>query len=98
MHGELTARIGAMFAELHADGYAGKHGRTLEIIRATRTALTPPGGQLGPWEEELLDYAEDAVHGNFLFLALNAAEKAIVVSALPRDEYEYGFNYAKRRT
>jgi hypothetical protein len=98
MHDELAARIEAMFAELHADGYAGKHDKVLEIIHATRTALTPAGGQLGPWEAEQLAYAEGAVRMNFLFLALNATEKAITVSLLPRGEYEYGFNYTKPKT
>ena len=98
MYDNLTAKIEAMFAEMHAEGYAGKHSRVLEIIQATRAALTPPGGRLGAWEAEELDYAESAVRGNFLFLALNATKKASVVSTLPRDEYDYGFNYAKRKT
>jgi hypothetical protein len=29
------AKIEAMFAELHADGYDGRHKKVLEIIRAT---------------------------------------------------------------
>jgi hypothetical protein len=31
----------------------------------------------------------------FLRLALVAAEKALVVSQLPRNEYEYGLNYGR---
>jgi hypothetical protein len=96
MDSELAAKIEAMFAELHADGYDGKHEKVLEIIRATRMALTPAEGPLGPWEAEELSYAEAAVHVNFLLLALNATDKAIAVSQLPRDEYEYGFNYGGR--
>ena len=44
MAAELAAQIEAMFAELHADGYDGKHEKVLKIIRAARIA----GGQLGP--------------------------------------------------
>jgi hypothetical protein len=97
MHDELKGSFDAIFAELQADGYAGKHGKVLEAIQATRAALTPAGGKLGPWETELLAYADGAVEMSFLILALNATEKAIAVSDLPVDEYDFGFNYGKRK-
>ena len=52
-------------------------------------------GKLGPWEAEELEYAENAVRSNFLMLALTATDKALAVSQLPPDEYDYGFNYTK---
>jgi type 1 fimbriae regulatory protein FimB/type 1 fimbriae regulatory protein FimE len=39
-----------------------------------------------------------AVRINFLTLALNGIGKAIEVSQLPPDEYEFGFNYTKTPT
>lgn len=96
MDGKLTAKIEAMFAELHSDGYDGKHEEVLKIIRATRVALSSAEGRLGPWEAQELAYAEASVRVNFLLLALNATAKAIAVSQLSRDEYDYGFNYGGR--
>lgn len=95
MFDELTGKIEAMFAELHAEGYEGKHQKVLNLIHEARAALTNGDGTLPPWEAEELAYAEAAVHWNWLRLALVATEKAIAVSELPRDEYEYGFNYTK---
>jgi hypothetical protein len=96
MDAELATRIEAMFAELQADRYDGKHDEVLSIIRDARDALAAALGELGPWEAQELADAEAAVHMNLLLLALHATEKAIAVSRLPRDEYEYGFNRRSR--
>jgi hypothetical protein len=48
MESELAARIEAMFAELHADGYDGKHEKVREMIRATRMALAWALRSYGP--------------------------------------------------
>lgn len=93
---DLRQRIQGMFSELQVDGYEGKHDGVLDIIATARRDLTFADGQPGPWEAEELAYAETAVRTNFLMLALNAVEKAIAVSQLPREDYEYGFNYTKR--
>ena len=54
-------------------------------------------GAIGPWEQRELDDARIAVRGGFLRLALVAAEKALIVSQLPRAEYEYGLNYGRTK-
>ena len=96
MDGKLTAKIEAMFAEPHSDGYEGSTRRCVKIIRATRVALSSAERRLGPWEAQELAYDEASVRVNLLLLALNATAKAIAVSQLPRDECEYGFNYGGR--
>lgn len=91
MFDDLTGNIDAMFGQL-SDGYEGKHQQVLDLIQAARVALTQENGELGPWEAHQLDYAESALKSNYLRLALGSTEKALVVSQLPRDEYDYGFN------
>jgi hypothetical protein len=71
---------------------------SLDLIHEARTALTKPDGTLQPWEAEEIGHAEAAVYDNWLRVALFAMEKAIAVSQLPPDEYEYGFNYTKPKT
>jgi hypothetical protein len=93
MDRELATKIEAMFAKLRADGYDGKHEKVVKISRATRMALSPAEGRLGPWEAQELAYAEAAVRVNLPLLTLNATAKTFAVSQLPRDEYEYGFSY-----
>jgi hypothetical protein len=45
MDEELGAKIKAMFVELHAHGYDGKHDKVLSINRSTWRALTPAAGR-----------------------------------------------------
>jgi len=89
----LNDRIAELFAELWEAGYDNQHERVLALIHECRADLANAAGELGPWEAHELNYAETAVHINFLRLALAAVEKAIAVSKLSREEYEYGFNY-----
>jgi hypothetical protein len=60
--------------------------------------VTASNGKLGQWECAELDRAALAVRVNFLTLALNGIGKAIEISQLPPDEYEFGFNYTKTPT
>lgn len=92
---EVTAQLDAMAVELAGRNYEGKHNQVWGIIQDARRALTKARGKLGPWEAEELEYAENAVRSNFLMLALTATDKALAVSQLPSDEYDYGFNYTK---
>lgn len=92
----LLERIDQLTIELHRTGYAGKRERVIELINEARAELTQQKGRLGPWEAECLDYAFVAVTSNFLRLALTSVAKAIAVSNLPTDDYDFGFNYPKR--
>jgi hypothetical protein len=76
--------------------YEGHHDAVRALITDCRRALVKVHGRLGSWESAELDYADAAVGWNFLNLALVCTHKALKVSLLPRDEYEYGLNYAKR--
>ncbi|VVE18413.1 hypothetical protein [Pandoraea cepalis] len=79
---------------LAAISYVGHEQTVLEIIDDCQRAMEEEReGAIGPWEQRELDYARVAVRSGFLRLALVAAEKALIVSQLPRDEYEYGFNF-----
>jgi len=91
----LSDRIREVFVEATKTGYAGKHDQVRALINEARTVLVPITGELGPWEAECLDYADAAVSGNFLRLALTSIEKAIAVNKLQQHEYEHGFNYGR---
>lgn len=95
MFDNVMSQLDAMAAELADRNYDGKHAKVWGIIQDARCALTKEKGKLGPWEAEELEYAENAVRNNFLMLALTATDKALAVSQLPSDEYDYGFNYTK---
>lgn len=95
MFDDLYEKIDALFAEINAEDYKGKHQKVLDLIHEVRAALTKGDGTLPPWEAEELARAEDAVRWNWLRLAVFAVEKALAVSQLPPDEYQYGFNYTK---
>lgn len=82
--------------EVVAEGYDGHEQDVLDIINECQQAMEDEReGAIGPWEQRELEYARVAVRDGFLRLALVAAEKALVVSQLPRDEYEYGLNYGR---
>ncbi|MDN7901465.1 hypothetical protein QZM82_35275 [Burkholderia cepacia] len=74
----------------------GHEQAVLDVIVDCQAAMEEEReGAIGEWEQRELDYARVAVHDGFLRLALVAAEKALIVSQLPRDEYEYGLNYGR---
>ena len=97
MFENIIEKIDAMAHELADRNYEGKHDSIIRIIDEAREELARAKGELGPWEAEELDYAEQAVRHNFLMLALTATDKALNVSQLPADEYKYGFSYTKRK-
>lgn len=75
-------------------GYGGLSRKTrFWVWRSVRTARS----KLGAWERECLDYAQHAIRANFLKLILTSIEKAIAVTQLPAEEYEYGFHYPSGR-
>lgn len=76
------------------EGYEGKDARVLEKVEEARRLLSD-NDEIGKWETKLLDYAKAAVMANFLRLAVASVFKAIEVSQLPSDEYEWGFAYGK---
>lgn len=84
--------------ELVAESYDGHEQKVLEVIAACQDAMEEEReGAIGLWEQRELDYARAAVRDGFLRLALVAAEKALIVSQLPRAEYEYGLNYGRTK-
>jgi hypothetical protein len=91
----LSDRIDEVFVDLAKTGYEGKHDHVRALINEARNALARVTGELGPWEAECLDYADAAVSGNFLRLAITSIEKAIAINKLPQHEYEHGFNYGR---
>jgi hypothetical protein len=79
-----------------AGSYDGHDQEVLEVIATCQEAMEEERkGAIGPWEQRELDYARVAVRDGFLRLALVAAEKALIVSQLPRAEYGYGLNYGR---
>jgi hypothetical protein len=82
--------------ELVAVSYDGHQQLVLNVIADCQEAMEEEReGAIGPWEQRELDYARIAARDGFLRLALAAAEKALIVSQLPRAEYEYGLNYGR---
>jgi hypothetical protein len=92
---ELLNSIHEEYEVLRTEGYEGKQEQVRALILETRRALTRPSG-LGKWEAAELDYADAAVVQNWLCLALVCANKAIAVSELPPEEYDFGFNYGRK--
>ena len=81
---------------LVAGSYDGHEHTVLDVIADCQDAIEEEReGAIGAWEQRELDYARVAVRDGFLRLALVAAEKALIVSQLPREEYEYGLNYGR---
>ena len=95
MYEDLYARIETMLVDLVA-GYDGEYGSVERLIFDCDSAIRCAWGELGPWETENLEYAKAAVRASMLRLAVVSAEKALDVSMLPKDEYEFGFSYGKK--
>lgn len=91
---EFRTELQKLYDELLED-YKGKNFRVLDKVEEARQLLSE-NDEIGKWETELLDYAKTAVNINFLCLAVASVIKAIEVSQLPPDEYEWGFNFGKR--
>jgi hypothetical protein len=93
----LIKKIRTCHDELIATGYEGKQEAVRTLVEETREMLTGPGG-IGKWETAELQIAESALAANWLGYALACADKAITVSRLPPEEYEFGFNYGKPKS
>ena len=91
---DIRWRLVRLDGELAAS-YEGRKQDVLAVIAECRDALRGENGELGKWERAELDYAEQAVGGNLLRLAVFCAMKAIEVHQLPLEEYEHGFNYGR---
>lgn len=94
----FTDRIEALFADIWEHGPERQLDKMRNLIEECRRDILARKGNLGPWETELLDLAEAAVRANRLLrLALASVQKAWLVSQLPANEYEFGYNYGKRK-
>jgi hypothetical protein len=96
MFDHIFDRMNELALQMRGRRYDGHHDAVMALIHDAEQALTPVGGRLGLWERLELDHAIQAVRINFLSLALNCIGKAIEVSQLPRDHYDFGFNYGKK--
>jgi hypothetical protein len=91
----LTDRLESLSRALQQAGYEGQHNRVRALIEEARQTLVRTTGEMGPWEAHELDYADTAVAGNFLQLALTSIGKAMAVNKLPPEDYDQGFNYGR---
>ena len=92
---EFWTELQNLYEELLED-YNGMQPRVLGKVEEARQLLSE-NDETGKWETELLNYAEAAGNANWLRLAVISVLKAIDVSQLPRDEYEWGFNIRERK-
>ena len=97
MFDDLVVRIDALAKELRAGGYEDQHDAVREVIDDTQATLTRVNAELHAWETDELAYAVRAADSGFLTLALVCTEKAIEVSQLPEEDYEIGYNYARKK-
>jgi hypothetical protein len=93
MREELMDWIHECAGHLSEHGYGENDGTVLELIDICQSAIEQSKGELGPWEQAILDYARTAAKEHRLMLALMSAQKALQISDLPQDEYEFGFKY-----
>jgi hypothetical protein len=66
-----------------------------ELIDKCEIAAMNDEAELGMWERRELGLARAALASGWLRLALTAAHKAVQVSELPSDQYDYGWNYSQ---
>lgn len=89
----LLGKLHVMAENVIEEGYTGKRAAVFTLIDECRTVLIARSGHLGAWETKLLDFASSAVQSDFLAVALVAASKALAVSQLPQNEYDYGYKH-----
>jgi len=68
-----------------------------KLIDQCEIAAMNKEADLGPWERRELGLARAALASGWLRLALTAAHKALQVSELPSDQYDYGWNYSQHQ-
>ena len=89
MEGFLS-ELNRLYVELEGT-YEGNQPKVLQKVEEARQLLAGDG-DLGEWENELLEMAERSGKADFLCLAVQNIIKAIEVSQSPQDEYDRGFN------
>jgi hypothetical protein len=67
------------------------------LIERCEIAAMNTDAEFGPWERRELGLARAAHAAGWLRLALTAAHKALQVSELPRDQYDYGWTYSQHQ-
>ncbi len=98
--GDATQPVLENLQVLHDDlarshTYEGRRQEVEALLGQTREVLEGDA-DLGKWEREQLDYADVAIRSGYLSLAVFSAIKAVLVSRLPKDEYEQGYGYTQR--
>jgi hypothetical protein len=79
-------------------GYTGHDNEVAALVDQCEQAIEAHKGEVGEWEAQLLEQARTALAGGWLRLALVAAGKALEVSTLPEQEYNYGLAYGRDRS
>jgi hypothetical protein len=87
---EFLTELKSLFVKLEGT-YEGNQPQVLQKVDEARQLLSGDG-DLGEWENELLEMAERSGKADFLCLAVQNIIKAIEVSQSPQDEYDRGFN------
>ena len=87
---EFLTELKSLYAKLEGT-YEGNQPQVLQKVDEARQLLSGDG-DLGEWENELLEMAERSGKADFLCLAVQNIIKAIEVSQSPQDEYDRGFN------
>jgi hypothetical protein len=67
------------------------------LIERCEIAAMNTDADLGPWERREFALARAAHAAGWLRLSLTAAHKALQVSELPRDQYDYGWTYSQHQ-
>jgi hypothetical protein len=98
---DFYSQIDALIERLHdAQDEAGysKVGAKEKLVRIVEDArhLLAGDGELGPWEQLELGYADAALANDFCMIAVVAIGNAIEVNDLEPDEYKWGFNQRSR--
>lgn len=98
---DFDAQIDALIERLHnaqdeaAYSKIGAKESLVQIVEEARHLLSGDG-ELGPWEQLELDYADAALAENFCMIAVIAIGNAIEVNDLEPAEYEWGLKHRTR--
>jgi hypothetical protein len=71
------------------------HALVAGLIERCEIAAMNTDAEFGPRERKELGLARAAHAAGWLHLSLTVAHKAVQVSELPRDQYDYGWNYSQ---
>lgn len=95
---DLKTNAYRIFSELAPADYVSAAPEVQALVDKLREMLAADGKQLGAWETIELNYADQALQSGFPKLALLAAGKAMVMHQLSRDEYNFGYDAARRNS